>query len=168
MRWTVDQFDMFQRQRKRKGEPQRYRTYDPAELEIHISLVARCRLQVPKHVLWYHIPNGELREDAAGAKLRAMGTLAGAGDLFFQWRDPFPDGEKRSLYLELKSRTGRLSEDQKQFRDRAIAAGAEYAVANSIDEAVNVLIGCGLLPAERTTRTRATDGEIVVQRRGVG
>jgi hypothetical protein len=44
----------------------------------------------------------------------------------------------RAAYLELKSRKGRLSSAQQEFRAACLAAGAVYEVARSTDEAIGV------------------------------
>jgi hypothetical protein len=49
----------------------------------------------------------------------------------------------RAAYLELKSRKGRLSPAQLEFRAACLAAGALYAVARSTDEAIEVLRSWG-------------------------
>ena len=40
----------------------------------------------------------------------------------------------RAIFLEVKSETGKLSEDQVESRRRAIEAGAQYGVVRSIDD----------------------------------
>ena len=44
-----------------------------------------------------------------------------------------------SLWIEVKTATGKLSEDQKKFRDDIIHAGGNYFVARSIDDVIEVL-----------------------------
>jgi len=66
------------------------------------------------------------------AKLRRMGLRSGVADLVI-----VKNG--RAYFLEMKRRLGRQSLHQLYFEADAIRAGAEYAVAHSFDEAVNVL-----------------------------
>jgi hypothetical protein len=61
---------------------------------------------------WYHsIPNGENRDTVTAARLKATGLKSGVADTFL----PEPCGVYHGLYIELKTPTGRLSENQREF-----------------------------------------------------
>jgi hypothetical protein len=61
---------------------------------------------------WYHsIPNGELRDPVTAARLKATGLKSGVADTFL----PEPRGIYHGLYVELKTPTGVLSANQKEF-----------------------------------------------------
>ncbi|HEY2226963.1 MAG TPA: hypothetical protein VGI22_04340 [Xanthobacteraceae bacterium] len=85
-------------------------------------------------VLWWHSPNGELRTGRTGAILAGMGVRPGVSD--FTLVLP-PHGQMAAL--ELKSRTGRLSEAQQEFGAACLAVGALHGMARTIDEAIAVL-----------------------------
>lgn len=91
------------------------------------------------------IPNelmGKARSGAGLAKMyrfKKMGLRKGASDLIITRLG-------RSHYLEMKKPGGVLSQDQKDFRDEVINAGAEYAVAHNLDEAVDALKIWGIIP----------------------
>jgi hypothetical protein len=125
---------------KQRGRAPR-RALDPSELQIQISVVARLRLQCRPGIVWYHCPNGELRPDKQGAKLKAMGVRRGVSDLQFI----FPDG-RPNLFLELKARGRPLNDDQKIFRDDVRAAGHTFEMADTIDEAIRILRQHRVLP----------------------
>jgi hypothetical protein len=40
----------------------------------------------------------------------------------------------RAIFLEVKTETGKLSEDQEEFRRRELEVGAQYEVVRSIDD----------------------------------
>lgn len=130
------------------------RALDPSEVQIQISLVDRLNLLARPDVLWFHVPNGELRDKRVAAKLKAMGERPGVADLIFLWpsgqagKFPGIEGCTNTLFLELKSRRGRLEAEQLTFRNAAHCAGAYYEHANTIDEAVAILIRYGILPEE--------------------
>lgn len=60
--------------------------------------------------IFFHIPNGGVGE-TRGRKLKAMGVLAGAPDLIFLFRTG------PVMFVELKTRKGALSPQQKTFQD---------------------------------------------------
>jgi hypothetical protein len=95
-------------------------------------------------VLWLHIGNGERRDVITGSRLKRMGVRPGAADLLFVRTGAPP------LFLELKTSRGVQSESQRAFEARAIAAGAQYAIVRSIDEALALLWERGFL-ARRLT-----------------
>ena len=79
-----------------------------------------------------------------GARLKRMGVRAGAADLLF-----LRPGS-RALFLEIKTSRGVQSATQRAFEAQAIAAGAEYMIARSLDAALDILWRRGFL-ARRLT-----------------
>jgi hypothetical protein len=121
------------------------RPLEPSELQIQISLVARLKLQASPGVVFFHVPNGEVRNKVTAAKLKAMGVLPGVADLLFFWK---AEG-LRALFLELKSRKGRQSQPQRLFQDRSEFIGIYYECTDNIDEAIAILTKYGILPAKQ-------------------
>jgi hypothetical protein len=116
----------------------------PSEFQIQVALIARLRLQCRPNILYFHCPNGELRDKRAAAKLKAMGVLPGVADLQFI----FPVAQP-NLFLELKARRRKLSSDQDAFRSRVRSAGHHYEMADNIDDAVRILVKYNVLPASQ-------------------
>ncbi len=83
-------------------------------------------------------PHGELRPGRTGAILAGMGVRAGVPDFTLI----LPSSGK-AAFLELKSRKGRLSPAQREFREACMAAGALWAMARTTDEAIEVLRSWG-------------------------
>jgi len=114
---------------------------DPDERQMQISLIERLKWTCKRdEIVYYHTPNGGLRQNKEGALLKAMGVLPGVSDLTFIMPGP------QVLFLELKSRYGGVTEEQALFARRVTANGCNAAVANSIDDAVAVLKQYGILP----------------------
>lgn len=114
------------------------------EVSFHISLVSLLRFALRPDVLFWHTPNGGLRENKReAAKLKAMGVLPGVADLQFHWLDHFK--RRRVLHLELKARRGELGDRQKEFELAVRLLGDDYHVARSIDEAIGVLRAAQLI-----------------------
>jgi hypothetical protein len=107
---------------------------EPAEFAIQMAVIAFLRLRCRPGIIYWHTPNGELRDKRSAAKLKAMGTLPGVSDLIFVFPEAAP-----LLCLELKARGRKLTNDQKVFRDLMVAAGHIYEWADNLDEAMRIL-----------------------------
>jgi VRR-NUC domain len=115
----------------------------PKEHALQIQLVSMLRWCLRPDVIFFHCPNGGLRENKReAAKLRAMGVLPGVSDLMFFWRlvNSF-----RALFLELKRPGGNLSTEQAAFGLAMRTMGADFEVAGSIDEAIAAVGMRGLI-----------------------
>lgn len=73
----------------------------------------------------YSIPNGGKRGRFEAAIMKAEGVRAGVPDLFL----PVPRGTAHGLYIEMKVGDGRLSKEQAEFADEAVADGYSVVVA---------------------------------------
>ena len=80
------------------------------------------------------VPNGGARDVVTGAKLKAEGVVAGVADLVLFVKR----GQYGALCIEMKTRTGRQSESQKQWQ-RAIEGDYCYMVCRSFDEFRNII-----------------------------
>jgi hypothetical protein len=117
--------------------------------DLHIPLVAMLRRWLNPDVLMRHYASSYTEE---GARLKAMGKLAGSPDLEFLWRDT--KGELHVLFLELKRPGAKLSPSQIAFMDRTMGLGP-YCVATSIDEAFTILRTCGVVTKQQTNQNRS-------------
>lgn len=104
------------------------------------ALVERWRLFGTPNSILAHIPNGEYRSPATGARLKAMGVMAGMPD--FVAVSETSDGV---FFLELKKRNGKLSKSQKDVVWRMIECGIRVFLCDDLDSAVTVLEACGVL-----------------------
>lgn len=91
--------------------------------------------------LWFHVPNGGHRDKRTGAKLAGLGVRKGVPDLVFIGFDGL------IRFMELKAEKGRMTPEQKAWREAATAIGIPFAVVRSLDEAVATLNAWGLLDA---------------------
>lgn len=85
---------------------------------------------------YYAIPNGGLRDKITAAKLKAEGVIPGTPDTHL----PVACGQFHSLYIEMKTETGRESEQQKERFPRLRAQGNEVKVCHSWQDAVTELM----------------------------
>ena len=73
----------------------------------------------PELDLLFHIPNGGKRNVIEATRFKAMGVKPGVPDLFL----PVPKHGKHGLFIELKAKGGKLSENQKKWLDRLNGMG---------------------------------------------
>ena len=103
------------------------------ETQLQISVVHYLRHALPEGILYFHTPNGGVRDKREAAKLKAMGVTAGVPDLIFV----LPTGKLAAI--ELKWGPGRLSPEQTRWLARAGELGAWTAVCRSIEEVDAIL-----------------------------
>ena len=80
--------------------------------------------------LLYAIPNGGRRNPREAVRLKMEGVRAGVPDLCLA----IPRGGYGALYIELKSKTGRLSTLQKAWAEKAQEAGNKVVVCRGVEE----------------------------------
>lgn len=89
---------------------------------------------------WTHVPH-----EVAGrgkfaaiymAKARAMGLVKGSADFVFVW----PNG---GGWIELKTRTGSLSPEQRDYKQWCFETDCNYALCRTVDEVADKLISWG-------------------------
>ncbi len=81
----------------------------------------------PELALMHAIPNGGHRNKVTAAKLKAEGVKAGVPDVFL----PVPRGQWHGLYIEMKTPTGRVRKNQKQWLRRLHGQGYQVAVCRN-------------------------------------
>jgi hypothetical protein len=106
------------------------------EADLQRLIVAFLRLVLPAGAIVHHSANeiglGGQSGRARQAILSGMGVCPGFSDLIVL-------SEGRVLFLELKSKAGRLSQAQERFRDLVQAQGFAWAMVRSIDEVLDAL-----------------------------
>ena len=108
--------------RKRQGH---------AEDDLQMQCVRWFRLQFPKLArLLHHSPNGGRRDAREGARFKQMGTQAGFPDLILL----VAANGYHALMLELKTRTGRQQDTQKEYQQLVETQGYRYVVIRSFDQ----------------------------------
>jgi|JI10StandDraft_1071094.scaffolds.fasta_scaffold161050_2 hypothetical protein len=113
------------------------------EYNIHTAIVELIERSKLPGVIYWHCPNGARRTHAEAAALKAMGMLAGVADFCFS----MPGG--RFAFIEVKTKTGALSEEQEAFLAGMERNGNRTAVVRSIDEAAFILSSWGVIRGAR-------------------
>ena len=105
---------------------------------VQKAIIAHLKARAAPGTFYFSIPNGGWRSPIEAAIMKSTGTIAGVPDLCFI-------REGRAYFLELKSETGRASEQQLAAIAALNQAGAFACIASGLDAALRVLEGWGLL-----------------------
>lgn len=101
-------------------------------------LVAWFRDRYPRLApVFFAIPNGGARDPATGRKLKEEGALPGVPDLMLA----VPHNGHAGLFLEIKTRTGTVSKEQRATHDALRAHGYAVAVPRGYDAAKAAIAG---------------------------
>jgi hypothetical protein len=118
------------------------------ELDLQKFAIDLLRKTAAPGVIYFHCPNGAPTSAKIGARMKAMGLLAGVADLIIVR----PGG--LVYFLELKTAKGSLSTAQRAFRDVCEANGVPYAVAINSERVEAILRGWGALRSVASMPTR--------------
>lgn len=103
------------------------------ESSLQIHCVRWFRLEHPDLVI-FSIPNGGKRSAITAKIMKAEGQMSGVADLFVMCSKKNYHG----LWIEMKVGSGKQSDTQKYFQQRAIDFGYKYDIARSFDEFVKI------------------------------
>lgn len=104
-----------------------------SEHRIQVALIDYLAIALRPELEARAVPNGGFRHRRVASVLKAEGVRRGTPDIFVC----LPAG--KIAWLEMKSKIGVLSPEQKAFRDKVLALGHLHGVARSIDEALEHL-----------------------------
>ena len=93
-----------------------------------------------RRFFFFSVPNERKASVVTHSILKAMGLRKGVADLVV-W-----DVRNRSGFIEVKTEAGRLSVDQREFRDECLARGLPWGLARSADDVVELLGEWGFEP----------------------
>ncbi len=124
----MESLKLFSKSRKRRASP---------EAELQKAVVQYLNLAGVPGLLFFSVPNEQKCSVQRGAMLKKMGRRAGVSDLVI-----LSPGQP-ILFLELKAKGEKQSDAQRAFECAAYEYGANYMVADNINEAISVLEECG-------------------------
>jgi len=99
------------------------------------ALIKWARLQQPPVCWIFANLNGGARSKRTAGRLKAEGSLRGVPDLCL----PASRGGFHALYIEMKSPTGRLSDDQRRMIDFLHGGGYAVEIARSWIEGKDII-----------------------------
>ena len=94
------------------------------------QLIQWCRTD-PRYQYLFHIPNESVGGQGWLIRNRQLGVKAGVPDLFY----PVPMKGYHGLFIEMKSETGRLSQQQKKWLKALADLGYKCVVAHGWEQA---------------------------------
>lgn len=97
------------------------------ESQLQQMCVRYFRYVYPQYLI-YAVPNGGFRNAIEAKRLKAEGVLAGVADLTVL----LPQG--KILYIEMKVKGNKQTDNQKEFQQKAEALGYKYYVCYSFEE----------------------------------
>jgi hypothetical protein len=83
----------------------------------------------------YAVPNGGHRHIMTAVRLKKEGQRAGVPDLFL----PLPNGKFHGLFIEMKTKTGRLTDKQLYWFDLLMLRGYKCVMCRGCDEAIKTI-----------------------------
>jgi len=110
-----------------------------SEHQLQVQLARFLEVAAHPDVMWFAIPNGGKRHIRVAVRLKEEGTKRGVPDLCFV---KMGGG---TAWLEMKVKGGRLSPEQKLFRDEVLRLGHQWGMAKTFDEAIAFLRSVGAL-----------------------
>ena len=119
------------------------------EADAQRAIVQALRFALPRDAIVHHCANEVTEAGPRGARrqsiLVGMGVHAGFADLIVI-------SSGRVLFLEVKSKTGRLRKSHEVFRDAVCAQGFGWALVRSVDDALGALADHGFTSRVRPAR----------------
>lgn len=94
---------------------------------------------MPAHVLWTALDHAAKLSRRQGGERKARGVVRGIPDYLFVLP---PEGQ--AAFIELKSATGRLTPEQRVWREYLLRSGAHHAVCRSLDDVCEALASWGV------------------------
>jgi len=106
------------------------------ESDLQIGCVKWFRLQYPKlKKLLFSVPNGGTRNKKEVQRLKDEGIVAGVSDLVLA----IPNKENNGVFIEMKTKKGVLSPEQKEFLSMVKYMGYRVEVVRSFESFVDVI-----------------------------
>lgn len=104
-------------------------------LVIKWSQQPAVRQQWPELAMLHHIPNGGSRDPIEGKHLKQQGVKPGVPDLCL----PVARGGYHGLYIEMKTESGRTTEEQEWWGEKLMEQHYAWEVCHGWKSAVRVL-----------------------------
>lgn len=129
-RWYLamsgEQLDLLTRRKAKKPPPAK-------EFAIHCMVADTLRIACSPGWIWWHTPNGELRNRSTAGRLKRMGVKPGITDILLL----SPQGQLHAL--ELKAKGDRPSTEQFSFMGVVCLSGGRAQWADSFEAAIRIL-----------------------------
>lgn len=116
-------------------------THPISEHQLQVQVAQYLDSALPTRGCWWTSIDSAGRGAIAGARMKRRGVKRGTADIMVVSDHCRPWA---TIWIELKSETGRLTPEQKVFRDCVEQAGHLYMVARSVETVAIMLVAAGL------------------------
>ena len=107
----------------------------------------------PELQLWYSVPNGSHKSPAARSLHKRTGLKSGVPDTHL----PVAKGIHAGLWIEFKSKVGKVSPTQKEWAEKLLVQGHEVKVCRTWTDAANATIDYLNLPLKKFPTEKQKD-----------
>lgn len=115
----------------KRGKGRKRFSLEPGEDDLQQNVIEWAQLVKYKNGrlanVIHHSPNGGKRSKSEGKKFKDMGTVAGFPDLLVC----IGNSQYHALFIEMKSKKGRLRESQKAYHEMLREQGYKVVVCHS-------------------------------------
>ena len=106
---------------------------EQTEAKIQQEAIMKIWNEMPEtRLCLFHVPNGMNIDARQGAKFKAQGVISGVPDLVFVWQG-------KTHFIEVKTKTGVLSKNQKSLHQKWKEQGVEVEVIRTSGEIVDFI-----------------------------
>ena len=123
---------------RRSRRPKKVAVPEPSETQIQQQFIQYLDLCAHRDLVYWAVPNGGKRNVVEAKRMKAEGVRAGVPDVHFIFRGVFH-------VLEIKTKKGRVSPEQKLMMERMKAAGTVVAVAHGTDSCMAQVKAWGMV-----------------------
>lgn len=110
------------------------------DLQVHVFDVLRLNENADPRLKWiYAVPNGNYRSWKIGANLKLEGVKKGISDICVPFVGKISGFEYAGAYVEIKSESGALTPEQKEFQQFVFSQGYAVLTAKHYDPALDFL-----------------------------
>lgn len=127
-------YNCFIDKKEAKSGAKKKRKINSEEADIQSEFFKQVGLFFP-HIpdkLLFSVPNGGSRNKLEAINLKRQGVKSGVSDVILL----IPKGGFASLCMEFKTKTGKQSEEQKEFQKQTEKCGSKYVIVRSVKEAI--------------------------------
>jgi len=127
-------YNCFIEKKDAKSGVKKKRAINHEEADIQSEFFNQVKLFFPRipDKLLFAVPNGGSRNKLEAINLKRQGVKAGISDTILL----IPKGGFASLCMEFKTKTGKQSEEQKEFQKQAENCGNKYVIVRSVKDAI--------------------------------
>ena len=110
------------------------------ESKIQQACIKWFDLQYPQYSqILFSVPNGGKRNVVTASIMKKEGVRRGVLDIFFAKCILKENAFKIGLFIEIKTKDGKLSKEQKEFIKKVEAEGFKCEICRSLDEFMKVI-----------------------------